>query len=1184
MRMFKNTVITLGLLGVFNFYALGGEIQPGSVPGSLNYQGRLEKDNAPITGPVFLTFRIYTALTGGDSATCGNTGAVCRWASPETAVNAAQGIFSASITPPLDIFSAGAALYLEVQVESDVLTPREPLNSVAYAMVAKKLEDGASVSIATLTTTGNVGLGSNATLDRLSVSGNIRLVGASDRLCFSNNTCMSTAGVGTVVGDVTSAVDSILESGTGNTGKMSFKTSNWERMRITDASGGGNIGIGTAAVTGPMGTLDVDGSIYVGNEGVYDRDGGSVTVRGALQVTDGLLSSSNGEYISLGRPGEDDVIALISGGSERMRVHPNGYVGIGLAAPTANLHAAGDIRSNAGVRGGTVSMGAYAGDWTSLANEIRGQTDLLLQYSSPYNVGIGTNTPGEKLHVSGNIKSDYGVIAATAAFSDSVSVDKDGNFTANSGHGNMVYLSSTVIYGTLQVTGGVGSDKGLPAYLTDNNIFSGKNAFTSQITVSSDIVTINRIGVGVMDLDFPASKYLQIGDDKPEFTNDDAAAYLVSGGGANSKVHFYRGAAEAARIQTDGGNNLAMVINSSTKSVVDSTYYRIYNSVVLISTGDSPINTTTPAVYISSSLGNIGMGTTVLDPNYRLTVAGNIRISGPTSNGLIFADGTTLWSANLGGSVGSVSSNDDAVVRSDANFDGTGKVILRAGLVDGLVLNSGGNIGIGTLSPLGRLDVAGDFNISAAGVLRTAGTERMSAGGVLTNTTWNGNTVTVPYGGTGVATLASNGILYGNATGAVNVTVAGNQYQVLRAGTGGTPAFGAINLDQSAAVTGSLPVVNGGTGLTAGTSGGVPYFSGASAINTSAALAQYNVLIGGGAGAAPYSLGSLGSAGQVLVSAGGTANPAWQTIPTQSSTLLNATHTDTLADTVVRGDIIVGNATPKWARLAKGSQYQTLQGGLTDLGWGAVALDQGTAVTGILPAANGGTGNGFVAFTGPITPQSFALPTTGAAILTALTPVTVAQGGTNSGTGLSGHTIMISNGTSIVQGAAGTTTTLLHGNASGDPTYSAVSLATGGDVTGILPAANGGTGNGFVTFTGPITPQSFALPTTGAAILTALTPVTVAQGGTGLSAGTAAGGLPYYTGTTGMSSTPAGTAGQALISGGAGTPTWSAGTGASVSYQVARTTDAAAVNPCNVWTFTYGILTNVSADQACSGS
>jgi len=61
-----------------------------------------------------------------------------------------------------------------------------------------------------------------------------------------------------------------------------------------------------------------------------------------------------------------------------------------------------------------------------------------------------------------------------------------------------------------------------------------------------------------------------------------------------------------------------------------------------------------------------------------------------------------------------------------------------------------------------------------------------------------------------------------------------------------------------------VSVVQGGTGLSAGTSGGVPYYSTTAAMTSSALLAQYNLLIGGGAGAAPYSLGSLGTTTTLL--------------------------------------------------------------------------------------------------------------------------------------------------------------------------------------------------------------------------------------------------------------------------------------------------------------------------------
>jgi hypothetical protein len=65
----------------------------------------------------------------------------------------------------------------------------------------------------------------------------------------------------------------------------------------------------------------------------------------------------------------------------------------------------------------------------------------------------------------------------------------------------------------------------------------------------------------------------------------------------------------------------------------------------------------------------------------------------------------------------------------------------------------------------------------------------------------------------------------------------------------------------------------------------------------------------------------------------------------------------------------------------------------------------------------------------------------------------------------------IASGTFTLAGARfanqGTTTQVLHGNASGNPSWSAVSLTA--DVSGILPVANGGTNNAFFTVSGPAT-------------------------------------------------------------------------------------------------------------------
>lgn len=56
-------------------------------------------------------------------------------------------------------------------------------------------------------------------------------------------------------------------------------------------------------------------------------------------------------------------------------------------------------------------------------------------------------------------------------------------------------------------------------------------------------------------------------------------------------------------------------------------------------------------------------------------------------------------------------------------------------------------------------------------------------------------------------------------------------------------------------------------------------------------------------------------------------------------------------------------------------------------------------------------------------------------------------------------------------------------------------------VTGILPGGHGGTGNGFMTFTGPAsTIKTYTFPNASCSVLTSNAAVTIAQGGTGLTA------------------------------------------------------------------------------------
>lgn len=152
-----------------------------------------------------------------------------------------------------------------------------------------------------------------------------------------------------------------------------------------------------------------------------------------------------------------------------------------------------------------------------------------------------------------------------------------------------------------------------------------------------------------------------------------------------------------------------------------------------------------------------------------------------------------------------VSTNGTITVGSTAiaftQFSGAGS--FEAG--DGL-LQSGNTISVNVVN--NRTAITSDaVDISANYV----GQSSITTLGTITTGTWDATTVAVTAGGTGVESFTDNGVVYGNATSALDVTAAGTEHQVLRAGSGGVPAFGAVDLSQTAATTNSLLISRGGT-------------------------------------------------------------------------------------------------------------------------------------------------------------------------------------------------------------------------------------------------------------------------------------------------------------------------------------------------------------------------------------
>lgn len=155
----------------------------------------------------------------------------------------------------------------------------------------------------------------------------------------------------------------------------------------------------------------------------------------------------------------------------------------------------------------------------------------------------------------------------------------------------------------------------------------------------------------------------------------------------------------------------------------------------------------------------------------------------------------------------------------------------------------------------------------------------------------------VASGGTGDTSFTTNGVLFGNGTSAISSTAIGTQYQVLQAGVAGLPAFAALNLSQAAAITGVLPLANGGTNSAlAGSNGSIVYNNGTALVNSSVGtLGQ--VLTSSGAGAPTWTTASSTITTNQIVQGDGTgaftANGAtYVGSPTFSGVTLNGTVTN----------------------------------------------------------------------------------------------------------------------------------------------------------------------------------------------------------------------------------------------------------------------------------------------------
>jgi hypothetical protein len=368
-----------------------------------------------------------------------------------------------------------------------------------------------------------------------------------------------------------------------------------------------SVGVGTSS---PSEKLEVNGNIKAGK---FLGDGS------------GLTGIKTGQWA--------DVAGGISYG---------GNVGVGTSSPSEKLEVNGNVKAGKFLGDGSGLTGIKTGQWTDVAGGI--------SYKAG-NVGIGTDIPGGKLDVMGDIR---------AGNSDIYFTKVDHNHTGFGNTPGYAAIENAVNYGALMILGRAGTQKGRYVRLWD------------YLQVNGGMDISGNVGIGT--------------------TNPDKNNKLQVEG----NLHM-------------NGNSIFFRVNPADQFDVikwNSSFDRIdiggYNGVNLCYTNgaNNPI-TLKPALSVDAA-GNVGIGTTNPDKNNKLQVEGNLHMNG---NSIFFrvnpADQFDVikWNSSF--------DRIDIGGYNGVNLCYTNGANNPITLKPALSVDAAGNVGIGTTNQQGRLTLRG---------------------------------------------------------------------------------------------------------------------------------------------------------------------------------------------------------------------------------------------------------------------------------------------------------------------------------------------------------------------------------------------------------------------------------------------------------------------------------------------